>query len=196
MKHLLILKASNDICASELDHLRNIAEMFGMKHCTFDMKAVDDFKKSPCAKGKYDYIYLAAHADPDFFGTADGTVSIQWGEFASALCEVDCLNAECILLLGCCRGGLKGVSQMLFVSCDRIDYVCGPRWTVASHDITAGFHVFVYNMEVRKEQPSSAAKRASSATGYDFFCYDRVEFEDEYRTFLAAIQQNQGGATA
>jgi hypothetical protein len=33
-------------------------------------------------------------------------------------------------------------------------------------------------MEIRREQPSCAAARASKATGYDFFCYDRVEAED------------------
>lgn len=187
MKHLIILKASNDICSAEIDHLRSIADMLGMKHCTFDMKTVDDFKNSKCSKGKYDYIYLAAHADREYFGTADGSISIPWADFAAALCEVDCLNPECILLLGCCRGGLKGVARMLFMACDRIDYVCGPRWTVTSHDITAGFHTFVYNMEVRKEQPSGAATRASNATGYDFFCYDRVESEDEMQNLLSLI---------
>ncbi|MHC4394332.1 MAG: hypothetical protein ACYS1A_01630 [Planctomycetota bacterium] len=188
-KKLIIIKASNDICGSELDHLRNIADMFQMAHCTFEMKTLEEFKQSKCAQDKYDYLYLAAHADPEYFGTRDGTVSIKWEEFAFSLCETVCLNEECILLLGCCRGGLKGVAQILFYSCDKIDYVCGPRWTVTSHDIAAGFHTFVYNMIVRKEQPSKAAERASHATGYDFFCYDRVEFEDEYRTLISAISK-------
>ncbi len=189
-KSLLILKASNDICGSEIDHVKTIAAMFEMDECEWDMKSVEDFKQSPCLSRKYDYIYLAAHANSESFGTSDGAMSIGWDAFALALCETGCLNPESILLLGCCRGGLKGVAQILFYSCDQIDYVCGPRWTVTGHDISAGFHTFLYNMEIRKEQPSSAASRASSATGYDFFCYDRIEFEDEYRTLISAMENS------
>ena len=191
-KKLLIIKASNDICSSEIDHLKNISEMFGMNNCTHEMKSVSDFKSSKCAQEQYDYIYLAAHADSESFGTEDGTISINWEEFGLSLCETNCLRPECILLLGCCRGGLKGVAQTLFGSCDQIDYVCGPRWTVSSHDITAGFHTFVYNIEVRKEQPSKAAERASLETGYDFFCYDRVEYEDELQSFATIFQRQFG----
>jgi hypothetical protein len=90
------------------------------------------------------------------------------------------LNAESVLLLGCCRGGLKKVASELFYYCSQIDYVCGPRWAVTGQDISAGFHIFIYNMEVRREQPSTAVNRASKGTGYDFFCHDRVEFEDKY----------------
>jgi hypothetical protein len=189
-KSLLILKASNDICGAEIENLQSIAHMFGMQECVHQIASIDDFRNGTCSQGKYDYIYLAAHADLVAFGTSDGAITIGWDEFALALCETDCLHLGSILLLGCCRGGLKGVAQTLFYGCDKIDYVCGPRWTVTAHDITAGFHTFVYNMEVRREQPSSAAERSSKATGYDFFCYDRIEFEDEYRTMITAIRNN------
>lgn len=181
-KQLLIVKASSDICAAEVEHIRSIATMFDMKNCTVDITSIDDFRKKICPRRKYDYIYLAAHANTASFGTSDGIINIGWIDFAGVLCETDCLNRECILLLGCCRGGLKGVSELLFMSCDKIDYVCGPRWLANKHDITTGFHVFIYNMEIRNEQPSHAAKRASDATGYDFFCYDRVEFDDSFRS--------------
>jgi hypothetical protein len=182
-KRILIVKASEDICSTEIDHLKNIAEMFGMEHCVFELKSIDEFKEKLCCGGKYDYLYLAAHADRYNFGTADDKISVSWSAFSLALCESDCLNPECILLLGCCRGGLHGVAAALFRNCNQIDYVCGPRWTVTSADITAGFHVFVYNMVIRREQPSTAARRASGATGYDFFCYDRVEVEDRILEF-------------
>lgn len=184
-KRLLIVKASNDICTAEVDQLKSIASMFGMTHCECELKTVEGFKQSLCASAdKYDYLYVAAHADLMGFGTQDRSVNISWSEFAEALCMTNCLNPECILLLGCCRGGLKPVAFALFNSCDQIDYICGPRWTATSADLTAGFHVFVYNMEVRKEQPSTAADRASKATNYEFFCYGRVEVEDEIRSFL------------
>lgn len=178
-KRLMIVQAIDDDCSAEINHLKSIAEMFGMTHCLVELKCIKEFKKKLCSGDLYDYIYLAAHANPIAFGTSDGSVSITWGEFAMALCETQCLNAGSILLLGCCRGGLQRVAETLFENCDQIDYVCGPRWTVTSHDLTAGFHVFVYNIEIRREQPSTAVQRASGATGYDFFCYDRVESEDK-----------------
>ena len=180
-KRFLIIKASSDICAAEIDNMKTIADMFGIEHCATVLTEMEQFRKDLCAGGNYDYVYLAAHADLMGFGEIDGSVSIEWKEFAEALCDSDCLNVECILLLGCCRGGLQKVASQLFYYCSQIDYVCGPRWTVSSEDISAGFHVFVYNMEIRREQPSTAVERASLATGYDFFCHDRVEFEDTYQ---------------
>jgi hypothetical protein len=194
-KRLLIVKASDDVCATEIDHLKNIAEMFGMTHCAVELTDMDDFKKKLCGGDKYDYLYLAAHASPFEFGSADNKVSITWGDLSLALCEAKCLNAGAILLLGCCRGGLRRVAETLFINCDQIDYVCGPRWTVTSQDLTAGFHVFIYNMECRNEQPSTAVRRASGATGYDFFCYDRVEVEDRYEYIHEALPGTESGGS-
>ena len=70
------------------------------------------------------------------------------------------------------------VAMQLFNACLKIDYVTGPRWTVTPQDITTGFHIFLYNLAIRREQPSTAASRASAGTGYDFYYYDRVELED------------------
>jgi hypothetical protein len=179
-KKLLILKASEDICAAEVDHLKTIADMFGMVPDVFDLTEPASLLKAMIGRGKYDYIYLGAHANESGFGEGDGSTVMLWPDFALALCASECLNRESILLLGCCRGGLRRVAMQLFTGCTQIDYVCGPRWTVTGLDITAGFHVFIYNMEVRHEQPSCAIERASKATGYDFFCYDRVEVEDGF----------------
>lgn len=179
-KRLLLIKASKDICAAEIDHITKIADLFGMAHCLIEVASIKDIRKKICPGDQYDYIYLAAHANLQCFGESDGTCAVGWAEFAIALCELGCLKFGSVLLLGCCRGGLKGVANTLFLNCTQIDYVCGPRWTVSGADITAGFHIFVYNMEVRREQPSTAADRASNATGYDFFCYDRVETEDTF----------------
>jgi hypothetical protein len=199
-KKLLIIKATKDLCAAELEHIKTIAVMFGMEHDTYEVTGPSAFqatipKADQCCqgpqlpspspfraamtnKGKFDYIYLAAHANPEGFGESDGGRTTNWTDLGSDLCDTNCLTTGCVLLLACCRGGLRRVAMSLFCSCAQIDYVCGPRWTVTGLDITAGFHVFVYNMEIRREQPSCAAERASKATGYDFFCYDRVEAED------------------
>ena len=84
---------------------------------------------------------------------------------------------------------MKAVAHKLFDNCPQIDYVCGPRWTIGSADIVTGFHVFIYNMLHRNEQPSCAVERASRATGYDFFCHDRVEVEADKSVLSYFIEQ-------
>lgn len=178
-KNLLIIKASSDICAAEVDHLKAIAEMFNIRECVVELRDLSTFHSQLCSGQRYDYIYVGAHANAYWFGDPDRKIRIRWPHIATAFCDSDCLNPGAILLLGCCRGGLKKVASQLFLACDKIDYVCGPRWTVRPADISAGVHIFLYNMEFRREQPSTAVERASKGTGYDFFCHDRIEMEDE-----------------
>ena len=176
---LLIIKAASDVCSAEIDHLQAIAEMFDITHCTMQLTDMSTFEQQLCDGDRFDFIYLGAHANTDFFGESDGSIAIPWEQLAVSFCQSECLNPGAILMLGCCRGGLKRVALQLFCGCDQIDYVCGPRWTVTGADISAGFHIFIYNMVCRREQPSTAVTRASYGTGYDFFCHDRIEMQDE-----------------
>jgi hypothetical protein len=184
VKRLLIVKAASDVCAAEVEHLQAIADMFGIQHRVFLLTDIRQFQETLCdSDEKFDFIYLAAHANTQSFGERDGNNAIAWRSLGEALCESECLNPESILMLGCCRGGLKQVALELFGSCDQIDYICGPRWKVADCDISVGFHVFIYNMVARREQPSVAVDRASRATNYEFFCHDRVEMQDEIEEY-------------
>lgn len=178
--NILIIKASCDICQNEIDHIEIIAKMFGLIPEIVNLVDMVQFQQSIFHKGPYQYIYLCTHASPYNFGEADGSKLFSWEEFAQELCLANCLDNDAILLLACCRGGLKKVADTLFLNCGNIDYVCGPRWKLTGADISTGFHVFIYNLESRREQPSIAVDRASKATGYDFFCYDRVESEDAF----------------
>lgn len=186
---VLIIKASCDICKNEIDHIETIAKMFGLTPEIINLVDMVQFQQSIFQKGPYQYIYLCTHASPYSFGEADGSKLFSWEEFAQVLCATNCLDNDAILLLACCRGGLKKVADTLFLNCENIDYVCGPRWKLTGADISTGFHVFIYNVESRKEQPSIAVDRSSKATGYDFFCYDRVESEDEVKQATATIIQ-------
>ncbi len=182
-KQLLIIEAASDICTSEIDHLHTIAEMFGISPTHVEITDLEGFEGLVPSDKQYDFVYLGAHANTDFFGESDGSIQLSWTDLATCFCNSDCLSPGAILMLGCCRGGLKRVALKLFFGCDSIDYVCGPRWTVTGPDISAGFHVFLYNMVIRREQPSTAVHRASKATGYDFFCHDRIEMQDEIEDY-------------
>ena len=50
-KKLLIIKASNDICASELGHVEAVAELFDMSHCQAELTKLSEFKKSITRRG-------------------------------------------------------------------------------------------------------------------------------------------------
>lgn len=177
-KRMLLVKASNDVCSTEVSHIEKICDMFSIGHAVIDLFSFDQFIKEAQALERFDYLYLGAHANQYSFGESDGSTFYKWNDFATVLCTADCLNPESVLLLGCCRGGLKMVAMSMFLACGKIDYVAGPRWTVTPQDITTAFHVFLYNLAIRREQPSTAANRSSQATGYDFYYYDRVEIED------------------
>jgi len=194
-KRILLVKASNDVCSTEIAHIEKICEMFSITHDVIELTSLDEFMEQAQGLGKVDYLYLGAHADQYSFGESDSSSSYNWNDFAAVLCAADCLHPESVLLLGCCRGGLKMVAMSMFLACGKIDYVVGPRWTVTPQDITTAFHVFLYNLVIRREQPSTAANRSSQATGYDFYYYDRVEIEDSVSSemMMEQVSKSLGG---
>jgi hypothetical protein len=176
MKTLLILRASQDICEVEIQHIETVAKMHGMTTFLHIIDGPDALSKLGTYGTKFDYVYLATHANPEGFGDS-GTYFVTWFDFAQVICPLDIISHNAVFLLACCRGGVREVSYDIFAGCDKTQFVCGARWTLTAPDLTAGFHAFIYNMENRRLQPDQAAKRASDATGYDFLCYDRVEIE-------------------
>ena len=177
-KTILILEACADVPKEELQNLRSVAGMLGMESKTEAIKSHEELRSCLNVERGFDYVYLCAHANVDGFGDEDGTTDFSWSQLASALCQGKCLRPGAILLLAGCRGGAWQVASRLFETCHEIEYVCGPRWNAGPPDLTTAFHVFLYNMEYRREMPSTAASRASAATGYDLFCYDRVELHE------------------
>ena len=207
IRRLLILQGSNDAAEQELDNLRVLCDFYGMSGERKDITGllmpeearangdplkyckplIDEICKD--ALGQYEYVYISTHGSTESFGEADGSKYITWSEFALSLCEADCLKAEAKLLLGCCRGGQHRVAHTMFEECALIDFVCGPRASIRDVDINAGLSIFLYNIEKRHEQPSTAIRRASEATGLDFFCHDRVEFEDYGQQIEEVVNQ-------
>ena len=165
MKNLLIIKGARDVCDIELSQIRTIAEMFGMDVTQHEVSSAGALNDLASFGKKFDYIYLAAHANPDGFGDPTG-FSVSWFEFSTTICPLDIVNYNAVFLLACCRGGVEKVSYDIFAGCDKVEYVCGPRWKVRAPDLTAGFHTFIYNIEFRHLQPDQAAERATQATGW------------------------------
>lgn len=180
-KKLLILRASKDVKKAEVKHVKAVADILGMSSCTSDLARADDLKNCLCGKGdKWDCVYIAGHANTEGFGEDEGEPFIRWYDLAITICETKCLEDYAVLLLACCNGGMLRIASTLFANCTQIDYVCGPKWSVTQADLAAAYHVLLYNLEYRSEEPSVAVERASKAVGYQFSFHDRVEWEDAY----------------
>lgn len=178
MKRILILQAcGNKAEPIECNVLCEQAELYRIKPVCISVSSNDKIKGILASHGKFDYIYLSAHGCADSFSSSDGQVDMEWSDFADLLCSSNCMKDDCILMLSCCRGGLMQVAYTLFYSCSHISYVLGPRQSLTSIDMQICFSVFLYNVEIRKNDPVVACEKIKCATDQRFSCYDRQEEE-------------------
>ena len=175
-KRILILKA----CGSadephECNGLCAQAQLYGIEHICKCVHDNDELEKILSSNGLFDYIYLSAHGNSERFASEDGNVDMSWQKLASLLCKSECMNDESILMLSCCRGGLMEVAYEMFLTCQHICYVLGPRQSLTSADMHICFGIFLYNMEIRGVDPVVACEKIRLATDQRFSCYDREE---------------------
>jgi hypothetical protein len=183
VKNLLILKAHHDICGDEIGLITHQAQFLNI---TVTEEVIDTeetmqtvFEKHEAAKTSFDFVYLCTHADSKGFDIEMGVdkSDMTWGRFAQIMCESGVLNDETVFLLACCRGGLFKVATDMFAVCNKINFVCGAKWTLRPADLATGFVVFLYNLSFKSAEPSYAAQKATAATDYTFTCHDRSEIE-------------------
>jgi hypothetical protein len=193
MKNLLILKAHHDICGDEIGLITHQGQFLGInvKEETVDSEQtlIDIFKKFSSIRLEFDFVYLCTHADRYGFDIEMGInkTVMTWGRFGQLVCESGILNDNTVFLLACCRGGLFKVATDMFAVCNKINFVCGAKWTLRPADLATGFVVFLYNICFKKAEPFYASQKATLATDYSFVCHDRAEIEShpqyEHRRF-------------
>ena len=118
---------------------------------------------------------MSAHGNSEGFASEDEKVNMSWQKLAMLLCKSKCMNEDGILMLSCCRGGLMEVAYDIFLTCQQICYVLGPRQSLTSADMHICFGIFLYNMEIRSIDPVMACEKIKLATDQRFSCYDRQE---------------------
>ena len=175
-KRILILKA----CGSsdephECNGICEQAQLYGIDSVCKCVKDNEDLESILCSYGLFDYVYLSAHGDSEGFASEDGEVEMSWKKLAMLLCQSKCMNEDSILMLSCCRGGLMEVAYDIFLTCQQICYVLGPRQSLTSADMHICFGIFLYNMEIRGVDPVVACEKIKLATDQRFSCYDREE---------------------
>ena len=175
-KRILILKA----CGSsdephECNGICEQAQLYGIESVCKCVKDNEDLESSLYSHGLFDYIYLSAHGNSEGFASEDEKVNMSWKRLAMLLCQSKCMNEDGILMLSCCRGGLMEVAYDIFLTCQQICYVLGPRQSLTSADMHICFGIFLYNMEMRRVDPVVACEKIKLATDQRFSCYDREE---------------------
>ena len=175
-KRILVLKA----CGSsdephECNGICEQAQLYGIESVFKCVHDNEELEKILSSNGLFDYIYLSAHGDSEGFSSEDGNVNMSWQKLAMLLCKSKCMNEDSILILSCCRGGLMEVAYDIFLTCQQICYVLGPRQSLTSADMHICFGIFLYNMEIRGVDPVVACEKIKLATDQRFSCYDRQE---------------------
>lgn len=159
--------------------IKTQAEMYGLEvsdNCPRNNEEVASILQNG---DKFDYIYLSSHGNEIGFASEDGVVDYSWEEFGRLLCETGCMNDDCVILLSCCRGGLNQVAYTLFMCCDHISYVIGPRQSLYPSEMLIGYNILLFNMEKRRMDAVVACDKIQSATDLRFVCFDRLETEIE-----------------
>jgi len=100
-------------------------------------------------------------------------------DFGSILCNAECMEENCVVMLSCCRGGLNQVAYDLFYHCSKITYIVGPRQSLCSHDMLISFNILLFNLEYRFVDPIVACEKIKLATDIRFICFDRLETESQ-----------------
>lgn len=175
--------ASSSACAGERDLIREILRRLGIGLKVVEWLSADDFKQQVSEK-KYDLIYLGAHASGFGFGENSTAELHPWESLALAICETDCIQPGGTLFMGCCRGGMKTVAIKIMRQCGKIDQICGPFWTLKGTDITNAFQIFLEALVRQKQDPVTAADRASQASNCKFLCYERLDLAGELEMLL------------
>ena len=161
----------------ELELIKIQAELYNIECDTIVISNSDEFSTTLFPK-KHNYIYLSAHGNQYGFGDGKG-VYVSWKNFGQILYNSKCLNENSFLLLSCCRGGLNDVAYDLIYFCDKIDFVCGPRYSLYTEETILGFSVFLYNVEYKKLDPIIACEKIKNASDLRFICFDRLEIQTE-----------------
>ena len=175
-KRILIIKAcGNTDEPHECNSICEQSRLYGIDAVCDCVKDNQDLERVLASNGQFDYIYLSAHGNSEGFGSEDGRVDMSWKKLSILLCTYKCMNEDSILMLSCCRGGLMDVAYNMFLTCQNICYVLGPRQSLTSADMHICFGVFLYNMEIRKVDPIIACEKIKLATDQRLSCYDREE---------------------
>lgn len=136
-KQILILKAcgSPDEPPHECNRICEQVLLYGIEPVCKCVKDNEDLESTLYSHGLFDYIFISAHGNAEGFASEYEKVNMHWKKLSILLCQSKCMNENSILMLSCCWGGLIEVAYDIFLTCQQIYCVLGPRQSLTSADI-------------------------------------------------------------
>jgi len=181
-KILIIRACSSSDEPHECNGICEQTQLYGIESVCKCVRDNDELDHILHSNGLFDYIYLSAHGCSEGFASEDEKVNMSWKRQDMQLCHNKCMNEDNILMLSCCRGGME-VTYDIFLTCQQICYVLGPRQSLTSANMHICFGIFLYNMEIRGVDPILACEKIKLATDQRFSCYDRLEESISIRNY-------------
>jgi hypothetical protein len=170
----------------ECEVIKQQADLYGVPVKVITPSSKDALRKALSSGEEHDYIYLSTHGNDQGICNHDSSLDVSWRELGEILCESECMNEDCLLMLSCCRGGLNQVAYTLFYCCPNISYVIGPRQSLTTPEMLIAYNVLMYNTINRDVDPVVSCKKVEAATDLRMVCFDRLEVEAEASYVLMA----------
>lgn len=189
-QRLLFLRATCDYSPEVIAHIKAASNLVGVEFVEHSFVDTSTFEAFAINAGQFDFLYVAAHANHTCFGDKAPITHTRWADFGQSLCCAQLMKPGSVLFLGCCHGGLKRVSLILFNMCRQVVSVCGPRWKVSTQEAAVGIHVFLYNLIIAEEEPTVAAERTAAALGSRFPFYNRYDLEADI-AIMAGLHESE-----
>lgn len=121
----------------------------------------------------YEYIFIGAHGNAHGVYSDDG-IAMTWSDLSFALCGNPGLTQECVVYLGCCKGGLERIANILMLHCSTIHYVCGSTCNITPNESGAAFRTFCEHHR-HGATANKIESAVSAATTKGFSVYSRYE---------------------
>ena len=174
--YLLVLKCSGDLDKSEIDSVKNIAELHNVQPIVID-KAKGETIAFHTTWRCYSLAYIAGHGNFQSIGESCGPAQ-SWGALAEELCSAACMAPGAVLFCASCHGGLASAAEAFFDKCPSVENVCGPRGSVCAPTLLLGFHVLMYNLLFRNGGPEQSCSLAQQASGHAFSLHSQQEYRE------------------
>lgn len=172
MKNLLFIILSQDYNEEMFLYFENFLFQHSINLHIAEVK--DDFTIEDAFNALYvkqDYVYFFGHADLKGVGDDENQIIYDWEYISEMACLHGYFNDSCSLLLHCCLGGNKEVTEQINKSCSKFTNIVG---TIKEHndaDLILIFSNFIYAVEKLKQSPNIACKNISSFLNIDLNCW-------------------------
>jgi hypothetical protein len=188
---LLFLNMTDDYSEAK-NAIESLCKFQQIDFAEHKFKTLDELEKFLGTQNQleFDYIYVGSHGNEEGIAScSSGTDFIRWADFGVVLCNSSGLKNSTVLMLGCCKGGIKRGALTLFSRCQRFNRICGMQCNLNGPDAALAFQTFVHASRQHLDDNTIAA-RVSAGLGKQFSVLSRYEMDVEIMTLNKLLFQH------